>query len=143
MSRALKIYSEVHRCQPVTVEEESLEPTTEMVETYGADTPVTGQTKMQAVWSADTGDEETSAKVASASQGQIFEQIYTTWEGTLNPRWMRNWAIFTPSYSWYFQERPQTLEHSNKAIHLLCHYRLNDRCCPCSPLRNDWRTNLI
>ncbi|MFL2961540.1 MAG: ABC transporter permease, partial [Candidatus Poseidoniaceae archaeon] len=23
----------------------------------------------------------------------IFEQIYKPWEGTLNPRWMRNWAI--------------------------------------------------
>ena len=76
-----------------SVGEEPFEPVQEKVETYGAETPVTGQTKMQAAWSADSGDEETSAKVASSPQGQIFEQIYSPWEGTLNPRWMRNWAI--------------------------------------------------
>ena len=29
-----------------------------------------------------------------AQTGQVFEQVYVPWEGTLNPRWMRNWAIF-------------------------------------------------
>ena len=33
------------------------EPVGEKVETYGAETPVTGQTKMQAAWSADTENE--------------------------------------------------------------------------------------
>ena len=49
------------------VGEEPLEPVQDKVETYGAETPVTGQTKMQAAWSADTGDEETSA-------GSIFRR---------------------------------------------------------------------
>tara|TARA_B100000925_G_scaffold285208_1_gene261228 strand:+ start:434 stop:1486 length:1053 start_codon:yes stop_codon:yes gene_type:complete len=62
-------------------------------EAYGAETPVTGQTKMQAAWSADSENESSTAQVASNKQGQIFEQIYKPWEGTLNPRWMRNWAI--------------------------------------------------
>ena len=35
------------------VGEEPLEPVQDKVETYGAETPVTGQTKMQAAWSAD------------------------------------------------------------------------------------------
>ena len=73
--------------------EEPFEPVESKVETYGAETPVTGQTKMQAAWSADSDDDTSSAQVATSTQGQIFEQIYTPWEGTLNPRWMRNWAI--------------------------------------------------
>ena len=86
-------------------DESTAEPVGEKVEAYGAETPVTGQTKMQAAWSADTENEETSAKVASASQGQIFEQIYTPWEGTLNPRWMRNWAILRHHILGIFQKR--------------------------------------
>ena len=73
--------------------EEPFEPVESKVETYGADTPVTGQTKMQAAWSADSEDDASAAQVATSTQGQIFEQIYKPWEGTLNPRWMRNWAI--------------------------------------------------
>ena len=69
------------------------EPVTEKVDTFGAEAPVTGQTKMQAAWSGNNDDESTSAQVASVQQGQIFEQIYQPWEGTLNPRWMRNWSI--------------------------------------------------
>ena len=68
------------------------EPVESKEETFGAETPVTGQTKMQAAWSA-SDDDANSAQVASVPQGQIFEQIYKPWEGTLNPRWMRNWAI--------------------------------------------------
>jgi len=68
-------------------------PVSEKEESFGAETPVTGQTKMQAAWSAGGGDEDSSAQVATAGQGQIFEQIYQPWEGTLNPRWMRNWSI--------------------------------------------------
>ena len=69
------------------------EPVPEKVDTFGAEAPVTGQTKMQAAWSGTNDDESTSAQVASVQQGQIFEQIYQPWEGTLNPRWMRNWSI--------------------------------------------------
>ena len=57
--------------------------------------PVTGQARMDAAWGAHSGD-ETAADVAMAStaqSGQIFEQHYTPWRGTLNPRWMRNWSI--------------------------------------------------
>ena len=74
-------------------ENQPFEPVDSKVETYGAETPVTGQTKMQAAWSANSDGDATVAQVASAPQGQIFEQIYKPWEGTLNPRWMRNWAI--------------------------------------------------
>ena len=69
------------------------EPVPEKVDTFGAEAPVTGQTKMQSAWSGNNDDESTSAQVASVQQGQIFEQIYQPWEGTLNPRWMRNWSI--------------------------------------------------
>ena len=61
------------------------EPVPEKVDTFGAEAPVTGQTKMQAAWSGNNDDESTSAQVASVQQGQIFEQIYQPWEGTLNP----------------------------------------------------------
>jgi len=60
-----------------------------------AEAPVTGKGRMDVAWGSDSGDEidlaETSAQTATG--GEIFEQKYTTWEGTLNPRWMRNWAI--------------------------------------------------
>ena len=55
--------------------QEPFEPVQDKVETYGAETPVTGQTKMQAAWSADTRDEETSAKVASSPQGQFLNKF--------------------------------------------------------------------
>ena len=78
-------------------DEESLEtpfdPVVSKEESFGAETPVTGKTKMQAAWSADSDDSNSTAQVASMSQGQIFQQICQPWEGTLNPRWMRNWAI--------------------------------------------------
>ncbi len=60
---------------------------------FDADAPVTGKAQMQAAWSADDGERESTAQVASMPQGQIFQQIYQPWEGTLNPKWMRNWAI--------------------------------------------------
>ena len=60
-----------------------------------ANTPVTGQSRMDSAWGSGGGDEEVSASVAQATveSGQIFEQIYQPWRGILNPRWMRNWAI--------------------------------------------------
>ena len=73
--------------------EAPFEAVEEKSETFGAETPVTGKTKMQAAWTAERNEADNSAKLASVSQGQIFEQIYQPWEGTLNPRWMRNWAI--------------------------------------------------
>ena len=59
------------------------------------ESPVTGQTRMDSAWGSQTGDEDVHAKVTQASvdAGQIFEQEYKPWDGTLNPRWMRNWAI--------------------------------------------------
>lgn len=73
--------------------ETPFDPVVSKEESFGAETPVTGKTKMQAAWSADSDDSNSTAQVASMSQGQIFQQIYQPWEGTLNPRWMRNWAI--------------------------------------------------
>ena len=73
-------------------EDTLFEPVESKEESFGAETPVTGQTKMQAAWSG-SDDEKSSAQVAQSQQGQIFEQIYQPWTGTLNPRWMRNWAI--------------------------------------------------
>ena len=60
---------------------------------FDSNTPITGQTKMQAAWSTNNDLENNDAQVATTQQGQIFEQIYRPWEGQLNPRWMRNWSI--------------------------------------------------
>ena len=62
---------------------------------YSENVPVTGQGRMDAAWGSKDGDESTTAQVTSnnASVGYVFEQIYKPWNGPLNPRWMRNWAI--------------------------------------------------
>lgn len=62
---------------------------------YGAEAPVTGQVRMEAAWGSSEGDEDLSdTKVAQpTSTGHVFEQVYKPWQGELNPRWMRNWAI--------------------------------------------------
>ena len=60
---------------------------------FDASTPVTGKGRMDTAWGSDSSDEATVAK-PKAKTGQVFEQVYVPWEGTLNPRWMRNWAIF-------------------------------------------------
>ena len=62
---------------------------------YSEDAPVTGQGRMDAAWGSKDGDESSTAQVTNntASVGYVFEQIYKPWNGTLNPRWMRNWAI--------------------------------------------------
>jgi ABC-type transport system involved in multi-copper enzyme maturation permease subunit len=62
---------------------------------YGAEAPVTGQGRMQAAWGTSEGDEDlSSTQVAEpTSTGHVFEQVYKPWQGVLNPRWMRNWAI--------------------------------------------------
>ena len=61
--------------------------------TIDASTPVTGQSRMDAAWGSESSDQASVAQPV-AQTGQVFEQVYVPWEGTLNPRWMRNWAIF-------------------------------------------------
>ena len=61
--------------------------------TIDASTPVTGQSRMDAAWGSDSSDVATVAKPVTQT-GQVFEQVYVPWQGKLNPRWMRNWAIF-------------------------------------------------
>ena len=48
---------------------------------------------MDAAWGSESSDQASVAQPV-AQTGQVFEQVYVPWEGTLNPRWMRNWAIF-------------------------------------------------
>ncbi len=54
------------------------------------------QTRMEAAFGAGDGDSDASAVVAKkeGSLGAIFNQNYRPWDGTLGPRWMRNYAIF-------------------------------------------------
>ena len=75
--------------QPV----QSVEPETMPMAT--ADTPVTGQTRMETAWGSSEGDEDFSemASIGQSGSGEIFQQNYEPWRGELNPRWMRNWAI--------------------------------------------------
>ena len=74
-------------------EELPIEKTEHDSTSFDSNTPITGQTKMQAAWSTNNDLENNEAQVATTQQGQIFEQIYRPWEGQLNPRWMRNWSI--------------------------------------------------
>ena len=46
------------------------EPVSTKNETFGAETPVTGKSQMQAAWSADSGDDEAGAQVAAMPEGQ-------------------------------------------------------------------------
>ncbi|MGB1463110.1 MAG: hypothetical protein ACPG8Q_06210, partial [Candidatus Poseidoniaceae archaeon] len=75
--------------------------------------PVTGQGRMDVAWGANTGDEtqEELAVANTAKGGQIFEQHYTPWTGTLNPRWMRNWSILRHHLLGIFRKghRPWTM----------------------------------
>ena len=74
-------------------EEPPIEKVNGETTSFDSNTPITGQTKMQAAWSTNNDLERNDAQVATTQQGQIFEQIYRPWEGQLNPRWMRNWSI--------------------------------------------------
>ena len=74
-------------------EELPIEKTEDDSTSFDSNTPITGQTRMQAAWSTNNDLENNEAQVATTQQGQIFEQIYRPWEGQLNPRWMRNWSI--------------------------------------------------
>ncbi len=60
-----------------------------------AETPVTGQARMDTAWGSSEGDEDISqmASISQTDTGEIFKQNYEPWRGELNPRWMRNWAI--------------------------------------------------
>ena len=62
---------------------------------FDADAPVKGKARMESAWGSSQGDEVNTAQVAPSKDttGFIFEQVYQPWNGTLNPRWMRNWAI--------------------------------------------------
>jgi ABC-type transport system involved in multi-copper enzyme maturation permease subunit len=75
--------------------------------------PVTGQGRMDVAWGSNTGDESDVdlAQAQTAQSGQIFEQHYTPWTGTLNPRWMRNWAILRHHLLGIFKKghRPWTM----------------------------------
>ena len=62
-------------------------------DTIDASTPVTGQSRMDAAWGSESSEQASVAQPV-AQTGQVFEQVYVPWEGSLNPRWMRNWAIF-------------------------------------------------
>lgn len=53
-----------------------------------------GETRIEAAYGSGDGDNTSTATVASAPKGQIFEQIYRPWNGTLGPRWVRNYAIY-------------------------------------------------
>ena len=53
-----------------------------------------GEADIEAAYGSGDGDLDTSATVASAPKGQIFEQIYRPWNGSLGPRWVRNYAIY-------------------------------------------------
>ena len=58
---------------------------------------VTGQSRLEAAFGSGEGDDTAVAQVAKvakdASVGTIFHQVYRPWNGTLNTRWVRNWAI--------------------------------------------------
>jgi ABC-type transport system involved in multi-copper enzyme maturation permease subunit len=75
--------------------------------------PVTGQGRMDVAWGANTGDEteQELSRANTAQGGEVFEQHYTPWQGTLNPRWMRNWAILRHHLLGIFRKghRPWTM----------------------------------
>lgn len=80
---------------------------------FEPEAPVTGQGRMDVAWGANTGDETESelSQASTAQGGEIFEQHYTPWRGTLNPRWMRNWAILRHHLLGIFRKghRPWTM----------------------------------
>ena len=110
----------------------------EKPETFGAETPVTGKTKMQAAWTAEGDEADNSAKLASVSQGQIFEQIYQPWEGKLNPRWMRNWAILRHHILGIFKKGHRPWNIPTQIVHFLRYSCCDDRCSISPLIRNDW-----
>ena len=62
---------------------------------YDSAAPVTGKIRLETAWGSTEGDEDLSAANVAPpkSDGQIFKHQYKQWNGVLNPRWMRNWAI--------------------------------------------------
>ena len=57
-------------------------------------TPITGKGRMDAAWGSNPDDAGIAIVSGAQSTGEIFKQEYSGWNGTLNPRWMRNWAIY-------------------------------------------------
>ena len=79
--------------QPITPQ--STPPIEHLPDGYDSAAPVTGKVRLEAAWGSTEGDEDltVSDTPAPISDGQIFKQQYKQWNGELNPRWMRNWAI--------------------------------------------------
>ena len=92
---------------------------------YGAEAPVTGQGRMEAAWGSSEGDEDLSDTQITqpTSTGHVFEQVYKPWQGELNPRWMRNWAIL----------RHHLLGIFNSIVHPRRVPRITKRCCSDPP----------
>ena len=59
-----------------------------------ASTPITGKSRIESAWGSNPEDMGVAIVSGGQSTGEIFKQEYTGWSGTLNPRWMRNWAIY-------------------------------------------------
>ena len=74
---------------------QSTPPIEHLPDGYDSAAPVTGKVRLEAAWGSTEGDEDltVSDTPAPISDGQIFKQQYKQWNGELNPRWMRNWAI--------------------------------------------------
>tara|TARA_B110001452_G_C15193156_1_gene414198 strand:+ start:77 stop:1144 length:1068 start_codon:yes stop_codon:yes gene_type:complete len=83
-------FPEASPSTPVTVNPVAPQPAE-----YAAGTPVTGKVRLEAAWGSTEGDEDLSITTPTAQKanGQIFKQQYKQWNGELNTRWMRNWAI--------------------------------------------------
>ena len=79
----------------MTEETEQLVPEAPVEPEYEPETPVTGKVRLEAAWGSTEGDEDLSVTETTAprSEGHVFKQQYKPWNGELNPRWMRNWAI--------------------------------------------------
>ena len=85
----------VQQIQPVQPVQQIHQVATDDVQMATAETPVTGQGRMDTAWGSSEGDEDISemASIGQTDSGEIFKQNYEPWRGELNPRWMRNWAI--------------------------------------------------
>ena len=80
---------------PSEEDQPDAQPAVAQPDGFAAEAPVTGKGRMEAAWGSTEGDEDLSitTPTSAKSDGQIFKQQYKTWNGELNPRWMRNWAI--------------------------------------------------
>ena len=74
---------------------QSTPPMESLTDGYDSAAPVTGKVRLEAAWGSTEGDEDLTLTETAAprADGQVFKQQYKQWNGELNPRWMRNWAI--------------------------------------------------